>query len=228
MPFVADGSCGLGRNLAARIADVVFTAQNTTDAATEFCTDIRRHAARFGRDPDRIKVLPGLMSVIGSTEAEARARKEKLDELGGQAELKKLARRVGCKVEDLKFDEPMPVDKTLANDQFSASEGVRAAALRLATVEKLTVRKIVYHNVGGHRQLVGTPEQVADLVEAQWRDGAADGFNLMIGCFPTGLDDFVDYVVPILQKRNVFRSEATVRTLRDNLGVEGAKELVAA
>ena len=222
------GSSDPGRNLAARVADVVFTAQNTTQAAKEFRADIRQRAVRFGRDPDRVKVMPGLLPVIGSTEAEARARKDELDELGGQAELKKLALRVGCKVEDLKLDEPMPVDKILANEKFGASEGFRAAALRLAIEEKLTVREVLYRNGGGHRQVVGTPEQVADTIETLWREGAADGFNLMIDCFPTGLDDFVDHVVPILQRRNLFRTEPVGTTLRDNLGVEQAGAEIAA
>ncbi|MGE0629345.1 MAG: LLM class flavin-dependent oxidoreductase [Hyphomicrobiaceae bacterium] len=214
------GSSGPGRNLAARVADVVFTAQNTTKAALEFRADIRRRVQQFGRNPDKVKVMPGLMPVLGGTEAEARARKDKLDECGGQAELKKLALRVGCRVEDLKLDQPLPVEKILANDKFRASEGFRAAALRLSTEENLTVREILYRNGGGHRQVVGTPEQVADTIETLWREGAADGFNIMIDAFPTGLDDFVNEVVPLLQKRGIFRTEPVGRTLRESLGID--------
>jgi FMN-dependent oxidoreductase (nitrilotriacetate monooxygenase family) len=213
------GSSGPGRELASRVADVVFTAQNTTQAALDFRTDIRRRAKAHGRDPDTVKVMPGLMPVIGGTEAEARHRKDELDELGGQAELKKLALRVGCKVEDLKLDEPLPVDLIRANAGFRASEGFREAALRLATEEKLTVREVLYRNGGGHRQVVGTPEQVADTIETLHREGAADGFNLMIDVVPSGLEDFVDEVVPILQKRGVFRSAPVGRTLRENMGL---------
>jgi FMN-dependent oxidoreductase (nitrilotriacetate monooxygenase family) len=213
------GSSGTGRDLAARFADVVFTAQNTKTAALEFRADVRQRAAAFGRDPDSIKVTPGLMTILGGTEAEARARKAELDELSGQAELKKLALRVGCKVDDLKLDEPMPVDLIMSNEKFRASQGFRAAALRLATEKKLTVREVLYRNGGGHRQIVGTPEQAAKMIESWWRDGAVDGFNLMIDVVPSGLEAFVEHVVPILQKRGIFQSEYSGNTLRDNLGI---------
>ena len=105
------------------------------------------------------------------------------------------------------------------NAGFRASEGFREAALRLATEEKLTVREILYRNGGGHRQVVGTPEQVANTIERLHREGAADGFNLMIDVVPSGLEDFVDEVVPILQKRGIFRSAPVGRTLRENMGL---------
>jgi FMN-dependent oxidoreductase (nitrilotriacetate monooxygenase family) len=221
------GSSGTGRDLAARFADVVFTAQNTKTAALEFRADVRQRAAAFGRDPDSIKVTPGLMTILGGTETEARARKAELDELSGQAELKKLALRVGCKVEDLKLDEPMPVDLIMSNEKFRASQGFRAAALRLATEKKLTVREVLYRNGGGHRQIVGTPEQAAKMIESWWRDGAVDGFNLMIDVVPSGLEAFVEHVVPLLQKRGIFQSEYSGNTLRDNLGI-GRKAVKAA
>jgi FMN-dependent oxidoreductase (nitrilotriacetate monooxygenase family) len=213
------GSSEPGRELAARFADVVFTAQNTVEAATEFRTDVRRRVKAHGRDPDSVRVLPGLLPVLGGTEAEARARKDKLDELGGHAELKKLALRVGVKVEDLKLDEPMPVELIEANSGFRGSRGFRNAAVRLATEEKLTVREVLYRNGGGHRQAVGTPEQVADMIEAWHREGAADGFNLMIDVLPSGLRDFVEQVVPLLQRRGAFQRDYAGATLRENLGL---------
>jgi alkanesulfonate monooxygenase SsuD/methylene tetrahydromethanopterin reductase-like flavin-dependent oxidoreductase (luciferase family) len=214
------GSSRAGRDLAARVADVVFTAQNTDEAAQEFRNDVRRRAQEKGRDPDSIKVLPGLMPIIGGTVAEARARKDRLDKLSGQAELKKLALRVGVKVSDLEpIDKPMPIDLIMSNPAFKASEGFRNAAVRLAKEKNLTVREVLYQNGGGHRQVVGTPEQVADTIEHLWRSGAADGFNLMIDVVPSGIEDFVDQVVPILQKRGIFRGEPTGRTFRESLGL---------
>ena len=213
------GSSGTGRDLAARFADVVFTAQNTKSAATEFRADVRQRVAGFGRDPEMVKVTPGLMTILGGTEAEARARKAELDELSGQAELKKLALRVGCNVDDLKLDEPMPIDLIMANETFRASQGFRAAALRLASEKNLTVREVLYRNGGGHRQIVGTPEQAAKMMESWWRDGAVDGFNLMIDVVPSGLEAFVDHVVPLLQRRGVFQTDYAGTTLRENLGI---------
>jgi FMN-dependent oxidoreductase (nitrilotriacetate monooxygenase family) len=214
------GASEPGRELAARFADVVFTAQNTLAAALEFRTDIRGRVAAHGRDPDSIKVLPGLLPVLGGTEREARARKDQLDELSGQAELKKLALRVGVRVEDLKLDEPMPVALIEANEGFRGSRGFRNAAVRLAREERLTVREVLYQNGGGHKQIVGTPEQVVEFVETWHREGAADGFNLMIDVLPSGLQDFVEQVVPLLQRRGVFHRDYPGTTLRENLGLK--------
>jgi FMN-dependent oxidoreductase (nitrilotriacetate monooxygenase family) len=213
------GSSGPGRDLAARFADAVFTPQNTIAAAKEFRADVRRRTQQHGRSPDDIKIIPGLLPVLGGTEAEARARKDELDELGGHAELKKLALRVGVRVEDLKLDEPLPVELIKENNHFRASEGFRDAVVRLAVEEGLTVRKILYQNGGGHVQVVGTPDQVADVIETWHREGAVDGFNLMIDVLPDGLRDFVEQVIPILQRRGAFRSEYSGTTLRSNLGL---------
>jgi FMN-dependent oxidoreductase (nitrilotriacetate monooxygenase family) len=213
------GSSGPGRDLAARFADAVFTPQNTIAAAKEFRADVRRRTKERGRNPDDIKIIPGFLPVLGGTEAEARARKDTLDELGGQAELKKLALRVGLRVQDLKLDEPLPIKLIEDNDHFRASEGFRDAVVRLAVEEKLTVREILYRNGGGHVQVVGTPEQVADVIETWHREGAVDGFNLMIDALPDGLRDFVEQVIPILQRRGAFRREYVGTTLRSNLGL---------
>jgi len=213
------GSSGPGRGLAARTADVVFTAQNTLDGAQAFRADIRRRAQAHGRDPDAVKVLPGLLPIIGATEAEARRRKDALDALGGDAELKKLALRVGVKVEDLELDQPLPVELIEANAGFRGSQGFRSAAVQLAVQERLTVRELLYRNGGGHLQVVGTPEQVADTIEHWHAEGAADGFNLMIDVLPDGLARFVESVVPILQARGLFHTRYAGATLRDNLGL---------
>jgi FMN-dependent oxidoreductase (nitrilotriacetate monooxygenase family) len=213
------GSSRSGRDLAARFADAVFTPQNTIAAAQEFRADVRRRTKERGRSPDDIKIIPGFLPILGGTEAEARARKDRLDELGGQAELKKLALRVGVRLEDLKLDEPLPIKLIEDNDHFRASEGFRDAAVRLAVEEKLTVREILYRNGGGHVQVVGTPEQVADVIETWHREGAVDGFNLMIDVLPDGLRDFVEQVIPILQRRGAFRREYVGTTLRSNLGL---------
>jgi FMN-dependent oxidoreductase (nitrilotriacetate monooxygenase family) len=215
------GSSESGRDLAARFADAVFTPQNTIGAAQEFRADMRRRAEAYGRHPDDIRITPGLLPVLGGTIAEARARKDELDELGGQAELKKLALRVGLQLEDLKLDEPLPLERIKENKQFRASEGFRDAVVRLAVEEKLTVREILYRNGGGHVQVVGTPEQVADMIETWHREGAVDGFNLMIDVLPDGLIDFVEQVVPILQRRGVFRDEYAGGTFRSDLGLGG-------
>lgn len=214
------GASGRGRDLAARVADVVFTAQNTLAGAQRFRTDIRRRAAGFGRDPDRIRILPGLVLVLGGTETEAKRRKDRLDELAGDAELRKLALRVGVPVAALDLDKPLPLDLIAANDGFRGSEGFRAVAVELGSAQRLTVREILYRNGGGHLQIVGTPEQAADTIALFHSEGAADGFNLMIDVVPSGLADFVTHVVPLLQRRGLFRRDYRGATLRENLGLE--------
>lgn len=213
------GSSENGRELAARTADAVFTAQNTIEAALEFRRDMRRRAAAFGRSPDSLKVLPGLVPILGGTEEEARRRKDHLDELGGHAELKKLALRVGVPVDALVLDAPLPYDLIAANTQFKGAEGFRDAAVSLGRRENLTVREILYRNGGGHKQVVGTPEQVADTIVHWYQEGAADGFNLMIDVLPDGLEDFTAEVIPLLQRRGVFRRSHDGKTLRANLGL---------
>jgi alkanesulfonate monooxygenase SsuD/methylene tetrahydromethanopterin reductase-like flavin-dependent oxidoreductase (luciferase family) len=125
-------------------------------------------------------------------------------------------------VDQLDLDAPLPVELIETNESFRGSEGFRSAAVNLATAKRLTVRELLYHNGGGHLQVVGTPEQVANKI-ASWHDaGAADGFNLMIDVLPDGLDAFVSEVVPLLQKRGVFRTEPAGSTLRANLGIEAS------
>lgn len=190
--FQAGSSPG-GRELAARYADVVFTAQNTLAGAVAFRSDIRRRVVGHGRHPDAVKILPGLLPVLGSTGAEAQARKDRLDDLRGIGpELEKLALRVGVPVSDLDPDGPLPFALIRANTGFRGSHGFRDAAVGLAEREGLTVRELLHANGGGHLQVVGTPEALADTA-AEWVGaGAADGFNLMIDVFPSGLDVVVD------------------------------------
>lgn len=214
------GSSERGRTLAARTADAIFTVQNVRDQAKAFRDDIHAKAIGFGRSPAAIKVLPGLLPILGSTEQEARQRKEALDELAGPAELLKLALRVGVPVDVLRLDEPLPVDLILANENFRGSQGFRAAAIELTRAEGLTVGELIYRNGGGHPQVVGGPEQVADFIEDWYCGGAVDGFNIMPDVLPSGAADFVEQVVPLLQRRGIFRSDFTGATLRDNLKLE--------
>jgi FMN-dependent oxidoreductase (nitrilotriacetate monooxygenase family) len=171
------GSSEPGRAFAARAADAVFAVQNTLPSAIAFREDLRQRAVSYGRDPNSLKILPGLLPIIGGTEVEAQKRKKELDELAGDAELRKLASRVGVAASELDLDKPLPIDRIKANDRFNASRGFQAAAVELATSGNLTVREILYRNGGGHPQVVGTPEQVADFIETWHREGAADGFN---------------------------------------------------
>ena len=218
--LVQAGASAGGKRLAARFADAIFTAQTTLPEARAFYQEIKGDAAAsFGRDPGQIVILPGLFPIVGSTEREARERKERLDSfLDFDAELLKLAKRLGVDAELLELDQLVSPD-LLATDSGGASRGFLEATINLSQSENLTVRQVLDHNPGGHRLIVGTPEQIADDIELWFRSRAADGFNLNADSFPTGLEPFVDHVVPLLRKRGIFRHEYTGTTLRDNLGL---------
>jgi FMN-dependent oxidoreductase (nitrilotriacetate monooxygenase family) len=217
------GASEAGRDFAARFADVVFTAQTVLTDAVAFRADLHRRAAARGRDPRHLRVVPGILPIVGDTEAAALARKAELDELAGTGpELAKLARRVGLPVDALELDAPLPVHLLSPDDEFRGSVGFRTAAVRLAVEERLTVRELLLRNGGGHVQVVGAAEQVADLMQEWHAAGAADGFNLMLDLVPSGLTDAVDGLVPLLQDRGLFHHDYEHATLRATLGVTDA------
>lgn len=214
------GGSPQGVALAARHADAVFTVNHTLEAAKDFAGRVRSLAARHGRRPEEILILPGLFPVLGSTEKEARERKDWLDELAGEEEeLVGLAATIGLDPADLKLDAELPWEKVEAVSSFGGSQGFRAAVLELARRERLTVRQLLKRNPSGHRSVVGTPEQVADTIEEWFSAGAADGFNLNADFFPDGLELTVEHLIPELQRRGLFRREYESATLRGNLGL---------
>src|ERR1700754_1925566 len=161
---------------------------------------MRSRAEGYGRHADSIKILPGVSVILGATEAEARARKQSLEDvLGTGPHLEKLARRVAPPVEAWRErDKPFPVDQLMPEEQFTGSIGFRRSIVSLAVKENMTVRQLVANYGGGHQQLVGTPEQVADMMAEWTAAGAADGFTLMIDMLPSGVHQVVDLLVPEL------------------------------
>jgi FMN-dependent oxidoreductase (nitrilotriacetate monooxygenase family) len=224
------GSSSVGRDLAARTADVVFTAQHTIEGAVEFRTDIRRRAAEYGRDPDTIKVLPGMVAILGATEAQARARKEALDEAAGiVANLRQLSGRTGMPVESLELDKPFPVHLMPPDEEFKGSVGFRRSLVDLAVKDNLTVRELLEKTSGAvHHQMVGTPAQIADTMQERLDAGAADGFTMMVDELPSGIDAIVDLLVPELRSRGLFHDDYEHDTLRANLGIDVPKPAATA
>src|SRR5262249_47495835 len=150
------------------------------------------------------------------------ARKKRLEEvLGVGPNLSKLARRVGVSGEALQenLDKPFPVDQLIPEADFKGSIGFRRSIVNLAVKEKLTVRELSLRYGGGHQEVVGTPEQIADIMEERWRAGGADGFTLMIDMLPSGLHHVVDMLVPELQRRGLFHRDYEHSTLRASLGL---------
>jgi FMN-dependent oxidoreductase (nitrilotriacetate monooxygenase family) len=219
--LVQAGSSEDGKELAARYAEAVFTAQQTLAEAQAFYSDLKRRTAAVGRDPDTVKILPGIVPAIGSTEAEARALEDELDRLiKPEYARQQLATTLRVSPDDLDLDAELPADLP-DEDEIEGAKSRYTLIVTLARRERLTVRQLIGRLGGGrgHRTFAGTPEQVADAIEEWFHSGAADGFNIMPPVLPSGLETFVDHVVPILQRRGLFRTEYTGRTLREHYGL---------
>ncbi|SPO67040.1 LLM class flavin-dependent oxidoreductase [Pseudomonas sp. JV241A] len=219
--LVQAGSSEGGKALGSRYADAIFTTQTTLVDGQAFYQEMKQRARQWGRNPEHLKIMPGLSTVIGSSEAEAQARFDELNAWYGEEGLiHQVAARVGLAVSELELDAPLPWERIGPVAEFErGSHGFLEAQLNLARRENLTIRELSRRILVGHRLIVGTPEQVADTLEHWFRAGAADGFNIMPDMFPSGVEVFVDEVVPLLQKRGVFRHEYQGGTLRDHLGL---------
>jgi FMN-dependent oxidoreductase (nitrilotriacetate monooxygenase family) len=219
--LVQAGSSEDGKTLAARYAEAVFTAQQTFEEARAFYTELKARTIAGGRDPDTIKILPGIVPVIGSTEAEAAAKDRELDEaIVPEYAHRQLASTLRIPLERLELDRELP-DDLLPEDAIEGAKSRYTLIVELARRERLTVRQLIGRLGGGrgHRTFTGTPEQVADTIETWFRGGVADGFNIMPPTLPSSLELFVDHVVPILRARGLFRTEYTATTLRGHYGL---------
>jgi FMN-dependent oxidoreductase (nitrilotriacetate monooxygenase family) len=222
--FVQAGSSDTGRRFAARHAEAVFTAQMEKATARAFYADLKALASAEGRDIDQVLILPGLSPMIAGTEAEAQRQARELDELTDpEIGRKRLSGRFGG--HDFSH---LPLDKPLKPEDFPDPSTVEAARSRTEVIvglvkrEGLTLRQLLAYLAGarGHYLAAGTPEQIADLMESWFREGAADGFNVMPPLLPAMLDVFVGEVIPLLQKRGLFRTEYEGATLRDHYGLD--------
>ena len=216
------GGSSDGKRLASQIGEVIFSAEQDLDRARAFRTEIREGARKFGRSPDEVVVLPGLSTVLGSTEAEAIARRELLDELLPDAYARdRLAGQLGFSLDGLDDDQPIPAELLGNPDHAGGSQTFYRVVLGIIERENPTLRQLLkkLSGGGGHRIVVGTPEQIADDIERWYRYGAADGFNVMPDVLPSGFDDFADHLVPELRRRGLFRTEYEGTTLRDHLGL---------
>jgi FMN-dependent oxidoreductase (nitrilotriacetate monooxygenase family) len=211
------GASEPGKAFAAKYADVIFTSQHLLEGAIEFRSEMRKRASAAGHE---VKVLPGMSVHLGGTEEEAWRRRRELDEaIGVEPEIEKLALRTGVPTEALELDKKFPYDLLPPDEEFEASVGYRRSLINLARKEDLTVRQLIVRYGGGQQLVVGTPEQVADLM-IEWRDaGAVDGFNLMVDMLPSGLHDIRDMLIPVLQERGIFHEDYEHPTLRENLGL---------
>ncbi|GAA5059159.1 LLM class flavin-dependent oxidoreductase [Nocardia callitridis] len=221
--LVQAGASNEGRGFAGKYAEAIFTAHQQLSDAQAFYADIKSRARQFGRDPEHVKILPGISPFIADTEEGALRLQREFNELTvpeyGLIQLEDIA---GKSLRHLPLDEVIPTE--LFADAGEVTDNAKSRLQVVAGIvqrERPTVRQLLHRLAGarGHRVFAGTPEQVADTIEEWFSNGAADGFNVMPPYYPGGLAVFTETVVPILRARGLFRTEYTGTTLRDHLGL---------
>ncbi|MFC9775274.1 LLM class flavin-dependent oxidoreductase [Paenibacillus chitinolyticus] len=211
------GSSEVGKNYAAKVADAIFTGQENLEDAVRFYKEVKERAVSHGRSPDDVLIFPGIGPIIGSTEEEA---ERKYQEVANLVTIETALDYLGRFFEHHDFsqyplDEPFPDLGDLGKNSFqSGTDKIKEEAKE----KNLTLRQVALQAATPKGHFIGTPEKVADLIQEYFEAGAVDGFMLS-AAVPSGLEDFVDHVVPILQQRGIFRTEYESDTLRGNLGL---------
>lgn len=221
--IVQAGSSEAGKELAAKTAEVIFTAWQTLEDAQAFYKDVKGRLAKYGRNPEDLKILPGAFIVVAETEEEAIAKHQQLNNyITPEVGLAYLSGFTGVDLSEHDFEGPIPdfngqqIDGTNPNIRTSIVKGIVEA-------KGLTTLRELYNNIAGargHREIIGTPTQVADQLQEWFENEAADGFNIMAPTFPQGFNDIVELVIPELQRRGIFKTEYAGTTLRENLGLK--------
>jgi FMN-dependent oxidoreductase (nitrilotriacetate monooxygenase family) len=218
--LVQAGASDDGRAFAAEFAEAIFTGHVVIDTAQKYYADVKARAAKFGRDPDKVIVMPGLSPVVGRTEKEAREKQDYLQSLVHPIVAREILSTLlgGVDISGYDMDAPLP---ELPPPPKSDGQSTREEWVSLGRKENLTIRQLAMRATHGRGKsaVVGTPEQVADHMEKWWNNGAADGFNIQPPFQPGALDDFVDMVLPVLWDRGLVTREYEGGTLREHLGL---------
>jgi FMN-dependent oxidoreductase (nitrilotriacetate monooxygenase family) len=217
------GASALSKQFGSKWADALFTSHWLKHQAQEFYGDVKRLASdKWHRDPEKLVVVPGVYPVLGATETEAIRRKAELDDLLDLEHIKgRLAEQLAVEPSILDLSKPLPYDKIPLDNPTNDTLIIRRAKLvEDAKVRNLSTKQVLLNHVtGGHRVIVGAPEQIADDLLSWVDEKACDGFNFNIDRFVDGLEHLIDWLVPELQKRGRFRKEYESTTFRGNLGV---------
>ncbi|HEX3884427.1 MAG TPA: LLM class flavin-dependent oxidoreductase [Stellaceae bacterium] len=215
--IIQAGGSPSGLELAARTADVVFSVVQELGPARAAYADLKGRMAKYGRAPDELAVLPGVMCIVGNSDAEAREQLAKLQTfITPTNALTLVTSRIGYDVSGHDLDAPVPPPPK--------SDGGRTfhhVLYEMARREKMTLRDLYNLTAAarGHWVICGTPTGIADTLEEWFTTGAADGYNILPAHFPGAFADFVDLVVPELQRRGLFRQDYEGTTLRDHFGL---------
>ena len=216
---VQAGASDTGRRFAARYAEMIFATPQAMPIAQDQYADIKEHAASFGREPEHVKVLPGLATVVGRNEEDARAKSAELQSLLTMpVAMNILSMRMGgMDLSPYDLDHPFPESAALTTGSRSGAEAMVERSRR----ENLTVRQLALKTAGSLAGLsvTGSAAEIADMMEAWFMSGACDGFNLQPAVLPGMFRDIVELVLPELRRRGLFRAEYQGHTLRDHLGL---------
>jgi len=220
--LVQAGMSPHGRTFAASVAEVMFTVSRTFEDGKKFRDDIRGLVKDHGRDPDQVKVLPGIAPILGATEAEAKAKEEAFFELvHPRIQMALLSDQFGMDFSRYDLNKPLPLDDILKSPRVVS--GTRDPARLIAEVEGRMPTLGEYlrqsSRVRAHQSFVGTPAQLADHMQTWFENGGCDGFNLLPPVIPGEVEIIVDEVIPLLQKRGLFRIDYPGTTLRETLGL---------
>jgi FMN-dependent oxidoreductase (nitrilotriacetate monooxygenase family) len=221
--LVQAGSSDDGKDFAARHAEIVFTAQQTLGSSQAFYADLKARVQALGRDPDKVKILPGVSPIIASTETEALKLAKELRELiNVEVGLERLQKQLGgVDLSGVEIDGPIPPEILPEVHTVQGRQSRYGVFKQLAVESKLTVRELIEIEVSssGHWVTVGAPEQIADRLEERYRQGASDGFVLLPSYIPEGFQLLAEGLIPTLQQRGLFKSEYTGTTLRHHFGL---------
>lgn len=220
--LVQAGMSPFGRAFAANVAEVMFTVSRTIEDGRKFREEIRGLIAERGRDPDQVKVLPGIAPILASSEAEAKQKEDAFyDLVHPRIQLALLSDQFGMDFSAYALDQPLPIDDIMKAPRVAS--GARDPSRLIAKVDGRTPTLGEYlrqsSRVRSHQSFVGTPEQFADHLQHWFEHGACDGFNILPPVIPNEFEIVIDQVVPILRRRGLFRSEYPGTTLRDTLGL---------
>lgn len=213
------GASEQGRTVAAELAEAIYAVAYDLPAAQAYYRDIKQRVKAAGRQVN-VPIMPGLVTYVASTEDEARSKQRELDELlPTEASLRQLGMFIAQDCSQWELDAPVPALPPL--ETFTGPKGRYSTILRIIETENPTLRQLLGRLAagGGHCTMVGTPEYIADQMEFWFRNEGADGFNLMPPALPYSFTDFAEQVIPVLQKRGLFRTEYSGRTLREHLGL---------
>src|SRR5215472_11644730 len=214
--IIQAGGSEPGQDLSARTADIVFSVVNGDAAeARAAYAGLKARLGKYGRTPGDMAILPGVMPIIGRTDAEAKAQLDRLQNwLSATNALTLVSNRIGHDISGYPLDGPIP-DLPVSNN----SQSFARALLELARREKMTLRDLynITAAARGHWVIYGTPKRIADILAEWFVGGLADGFMILPAYFPGAFCDFVDLVVPELQRRGLFRTNYAGATLRDHL-----------